>query len=97
MRVSRQYVGKFCEITWKDPSATRILLRDAPKGRAALATWREYGVVDDVTDGVIRIVHSAGCEPGTQTTDEIQYTAVDESLIELIRVFEPVKEDAGTS
>ena len=98
MRVPRQLLGKFVEITWRDPTGmTRQVLDKAPKGRAALATWREYGVIDDITDGVVRIVHSAGSDPQTapETTDEICYSAIDEALVERVRVFEPIKEEAS--
>lgn len=95
MKITKAYVGKFVELTWKDPGSDRGRLRDVPKGRAALATWREYGVIDDITDGVVRIIHSAGRDPGVSEIDEVQWTVVDEALIEQIVVFEPVKEAAS--
>lgn len=98
MKAGKHLIGKFVEIQWRDPAGgvTRQQLKDAPIGRAALATWREYGVVDNITDGVVRIVHSAGAEPGepADSTDEICMSAVPEELIERIRIFETMKEEA---
>lgn len=94
MRVSRALIGKCVEVHWMDPQWRRIDIDSAPKGRAALATWREFGQIDDVTDGVVRIVHSAaasaGSEPGA--TDEIAFTPVPEALIEKIVVYQPAPE-----
>jgi hypothetical protein len=94
MKVGKHLVGRMVEIQWKDPTSGRMELAQAPKGRAALSTWIERGVVDDVTDGVVRIVHSAGRNPGATETDEVQYTSVDDALIERIVVFEPKEEIA---
>lgn len=95
MKVGKNYLGKVVEVQWRDPTSggRRAHLSEAPVGRAALATWREYGVVDNITDGIIRIVHSAGADPGLppESTDEIMWTVVPEELIERIRVFEPIE------
>ena len=91
MKISRQYVGKLVEIVWMDPTFTRIEFRDMRKGRAALSTWREYGVILDVTDGVVLVGHSAASMAGSnpEDTDEIAYTPVPEAIIEKITVYEP--------
>lgn len=99
MKVPRAYLGKLVEVQWMDPQFTRITLSQADrtrKGRGALATWREYGVIGDMSDGIIRIVHSAARSAGSpeDRTDEIAYTPVPEALIESIRVFEPVEPPA---
>ena len=98
MRVGRHYIGKLVEVVWADPTFTRIEYRDMRKGRVALSTWREYGIVLDVTDGVVLIGHSAACMAGSSldVTDEIAYTPVPESIIERITVYEPVKDQIQT-
>lgn len=105
MRVGRQYLGKVCEVTWRDPKWDRVSSMDPrgrsdiPRGMAALARWREYGVIDDITDGVLRIVHSAGDSTGRDSAhpdaDEFVCTWVPEVLVESIRVFAPVQEETS--
>lgn len=87
-----KYLGKLVSMTWRDPGYARQSIQNALKGRAALASWTEYGIIDDITEGVVRLVHSAGKDPYSQETDEICFTVVDEALVESITVFEPVKE-----
>jgi len=61
---------------------------------AVLATQRERGVIDDVTDGVVRIVHTEGIDsplvPDPST--DLYVTFVPESLIESITIYAPVSE-----
>jgi len=98
VKVSRGHLGKYVEITWRDPGAAKVRSReftshaDIPKGWAALATWQERGILDDVTDGVARIVHSQGRDPGhvDDPADEFYITWVPEALIEAVKVFEPI-------
>lgn len=93
MRVGKQYLGKFVAVQWMDPNFERVDFDSVTKGRAALATWVEYGVVHDISDGVVLIVHSAasgaGQPPPPERTDELARTAVHEALIEKITVYEP--------
>ena len=85
------YLGKIVIITWRDPlGALREMLEDAPKGNAALGEWVEYGYVDDITDGVIRVIHSKGKTPGPRETYEIGYTVIPEELIIAIVILEPI-------
>lgn len=99
MKVPKSYMGKYVEIIWRDPNVRRAEMHEVLKGMDALATWSEYGVIQDITDGVILIVHSSARNVGTdpKVTDEISYTAVHEALVEKIVVFEPRSEDAGTT
>lgn len=104
MKIGRQYLGRVCEVVWRDPKWDRVVSvdtnnrSDIPRGMAALARWREYGVIDDITEGVIRIVHSAGdCagrNPASTDADEYVCTWVPEALVETIRVF-VVQEEAS--
>jgi hypothetical protein len=97
MKVPKAYVGSAVKVTWRDPiSMARKELWEVPTGMDALATWVEYGVLDDLTDGVLRIVHSEGFTSGKGVKDEICYTAVWEVLVVDIRkmVEEPVSDSS---
>lgn len=89
MKIARSLVGKTVEITWKDPNSWKGPLALLVRGRGALATWKEYGVLYDVTDGVVLIAHSLAQSPGETEADEIVRTAVDEALIESLVVYNP--------
>lgn len=101
MKIHKSYIGKFAEIVWMDPTFQRLDTDKVLKGRAALSTWREYGVIKDITDGVVAIVHSAAIVAGNsgEIADEVAYTAIPEVLIEKLTLFqpetEPVKVDAS--
>ena len=105
MKVSKSYLGKVVAVQWMDPRWDRVASTDkdrsdVPRGRAALATWREYGVVDDITDGVVRIVHSAG-EEGSRNMkdiggDDFVCSWVPEELIESVTVYEPMRAEPTT-
>jgi hypothetical protein len=93
MRIGQKYIGKVAEVTWRDPYSAHIT-KDAPRGRATLATWTEYGVIDDVTEGVVRIVHSIGQDSSLiRDKPELHVSGIPEVLIERIRVFEPVSDE----
>lgn len=96
MKVGKHLIGKVVEIQWCDPNSDRVPMDGLLKGRAALATWKEYGVVHDVTDNVVLLIHSAASNAGSRPddTDEVLRTALHEALIERIRVFESMKEEA---
>lgn len=88
MKVLKSLIGRYVEVKWRDPiGVQRAPLESAPKGLAGLATWLERGMLDDITDDVVRIIHSAGCEPGHDKPDEISYTLVPEDLIIEVSVF----------
>jgi len=101
MKLTRALIGKRVEVLWRDPVSNprRVPLRKAPKGRDALASWREYGVIDDITDGVARIVHSYADDPPVDSDPEPEVfcTWVPEDLIESVTVLDvgqPAKESA---
>ena len=96
MKIGRQYVGKMVEFMWKDPNNNRVTKARALRGLAALATWRERGVIDDITEGVVRIAHSEAAGPRNPAEpDEFVYSWVPEGLITEITVYEPVSQEGG--
>jgi len=96
MRLSRSLLGKYIEITWSDPGDARNTLSDPtfkPRGRGCLATWKERGVLVDITDGVVTIEHShATGAPLLKQPDEECVVYVVEDLILGWTVYEPAKE-----
>lgn len=92
MKITKHYIGKEVRITWLDPCSQRVSLENAMKGKAALAKWVERGIVDDLTDGVVRLVQSqafsglSAVEP-----DEGIFGWIPEDLIEKIEIMEPEK------
>lgn len=96
MKISKSYIGKAVKITWKDPTGCgeRELIEKAKKGQAALAKWDEYGFVDDVSDGVVRIRHSVAYSAGESEPDEAIFGYIIEDLIMDIQALVPDKEDS---
>lgn len=89
MKVSKSLLGRYVEIQWMDPNYNRADVDTLLKGRGALATWKERGVVYDITDGVVLIAHSESTNAGNKEPDEIARTAIHEALIESITVYQP--------
>ena len=95
MKVGQKCIGKVVKLVWVDPAGPeRMSLAKAPKGRSALARWTEYGVIDDITDGVIRLRQSEARDGEGQPDkdDEGSFTWTLEELVESIEIMEPVKE-----
>jgi hypothetical protein len=89
VKVPKSIIGKEVRITWIDPiSSDRIKMLDARKGRSALSTWRERGVIDDITEGVVRFLQSEATSPGEDRHDEAIIGWIPEELITLIEVGE---------
>ncbi len=93
MKVNKSYIGKVVVVTWEDPigGGAREEVAKAPRGKAALAKWEEFGYIDDITDGVVRIMHSRSYGPGSSEIEEGLYTWIVEDLIVGIAVLESVK------
>jgi|SRR6476661_8487436 len=87
INVPRRLIGKVVSIQWCDPNNARGPVETLKKGRAALATWVEFGTLIDVTDGVVLVAHSFATEPGGEKPDEVQRTAIHEALIEKVIVY----------
>ena len=96
MRLPRSLLGRVVVLEWADPNAFKGRIRDVRRGRAALATWREFGSVWDITDGVVLLAHSLGRDPGATEDDEVYFSAIPEDNIEKIMTYSPdQKEVAG--
>jgi hypothetical protein len=84
MKIKKEMIGRLVEVSWRDPVGVvrqPLHIANALKGMSGLALWRERGVLDDITDGVLRIIHSEGVEPGSDRVDEMSYTLVPEDLV----------------
>lgn len=92
MKISKSLIGHEVKLTWKDPAGGRIDMDKAQKGREALATWVEYGMIDDVTDGVVRFIQSKGYSSGRPDPDEGMFGWVPEELIEKCELLTVEKE-----
>jgi len=82
MKIPKHFIGKEVRITWLDPYSARGDLVHAASGKKALAKWIERGVIDDITDGVVRFVESYAYSPGATEPDEGVIGWVPEELIE---------------
>jgi len=95
MNFPRRLLGKIVEVSWVDPCEARLEIDALKTGRAALASWVEYGKVHDISDGVVIIAHSLSTKagmPDNAAPNELSYTAIPEVLIERITVYEALKE-----
>ena len=81
MKITKHHIGKEVRITWLDPCSERRSLEHAPIGTKALAKWIERGVIDDVTEGVVRFIQSYAFSPGAAEPDEGIIGWVPEELI----------------
>ena len=92
MKVGRQYIGKYVEIIWRDPIGGRheVEASELPRGRTALAVWRERGVIDDVTEGVVRLIQSDNEGSPIGVKKEVEAGWVPEELIDRIEIYERV-------
>jgi len=88
VNIPKRLIGRVVSIQWADPNNARGPIETLKKGRASLATWTEYGVLFDITDGVVMIAHSLAASPGEDNPDDIQRTVVPEVLIEKMIVFQ---------
>ena len=98
MKLSRSLLGKVVRITWKDPREARVKSRypgthqDIVRGRASLATWTEYGIVEDITEGVLHLQQGLAVDPPLETDQahEITLSVVPEELIESVVVLSEI-------
>lgn len=95
MKITKHYLNKEVRLTWLDPCSDRMKLQDAKRGRAALAKWIERGIIDDVTEGVVRFVQSHAFSPGEMYPDEGIIGFVPEDLIEACEIMEPTTKKEG--
>ena len=106
VKIPKSYLGKYVEVVWRDPGSGNVKSRvaekaDLPRGISALATWKERGVLDDITEGVLRIIHSVGYDPAYEResarTEDYICSWVPEALVEEITVYEPTSSDRGAA
>lgn len=95
MRIPKQLLGKMVVLHWLDPTSRteEIKTRDAsdlPRGEKGLTKRIERGLLDDLTDGVVRIRHWESLGEWNNEPDEIYATWVQEDLIRDLVVYEPV-------
>ncbi len=88
MKVTKNCLNQIVRVIWEDPrgGGDRLEITKAPKGKHALASWEEYGICDDITDGVMRIQHSRAWTPGESEPDEAMFSWVPEDLITDIKI-----------
>ena len=103
MKLSRSLVGKQVRISWRDPRTLRVTShdtdghRDVIKGRAALAEWNEWGLVECIDEGVLFLQQSIGIDPPKESDQqhELQYSVVPEELIERVVILVDQPEQEG--
>jgi len=87
VRISKSLIGKVVEVRWIDPREQHHDTDRPPfAGKEALAKWIEWGVVHDITDGVLRLMYSTTWVPEDHKPDGFHFTWIPASLIVDIRV-----------
>lgn len=89
MRVPRALIGKDVKIIWRDPTGWKGESsfpsdhRDLPKGRNGLARWVTHGLIEDITEGVVRITKTWGEDPivEKEQTHRLEVDYIPEELI----------------
>lgn len=102
MKVSRGLLGKVVVLVWRDPgfchfkSHAQDGLADVPKGMIALATQEEVGIIEDITEGVVRLRHTMGTDPEHVQDKSVDRTCtwVHEALVERIDIYEKTQTQA---
>jgi len=96
VRIPKSYIGQRVELVWRDPCHNRVDTPAGdrsliPRGYAALATWTEYGILEDITDGVVVICHSIGEDPShsSERRDALFYTWTHEMLVTKVTILDP--------
>jgi len=92
VKITKHHIGKEVKLTWLDPCSDRCSLENARIGKQALAKWVERGVIDDVTEGVVRFIQSYAYSPGQEQPDEGIIGWVPEDLIESCEIMVPSTE-----
>lgn len=76
-------------VVWHDPCLTEAEEEDRRLGRRSLARQVEYGIVSDITDGVIEITHTETFKwPDSKQPEKRTRTTVQEEVISSIDVAE---------
>lgn len=80
----RPFIGKLVAVRWRDPTEDRELIKLASKGLNGLATWVEWGLVDDLTEDVMRFRHGEAISLGDERPDEATFGYIPIALIDSI-------------
>ena len=80
----RPFIGKIVAVRWRDLTDDREMIKVAAKGKDGLATWVEWGLVDDVTDEVMRFRHGEALSPLDERPDEATFGYIHVILIDSI-------------
>ena len=96
MTIDRALIGRAVRITWRDANYADGPLAPLLTGRAALATWTEYGVIHDITEGVVLLAHSYSRDIQALEDNHIARTAVPECIIEECMELAPREETTWT-
>jgi len=99
MRINRAWLNRLVEITWLDPNERAVEIHtrdgsDTPRGMGALIKRRERGILDDYTDGVLRVCHWDAFDQDGEHVDEAKYTWLHEALVTKVTVYNPEPEQA---
>ena len=94
MKISKALVGKQVRLTWKDPRNVHLVSKfpqthqDIQRGRQTLATWTEWGRVEDITEGVVHLCQGLAVDPPLETDQqhELTLSIIPEELIEVVVV-----------
>lgn len=94
MKVTKNFLNQTVVVQWHDPrtAAERMSIDEAPKGLKALARWEEYGFLDDITEGVIRLRYCHAWDSEALVPDEALFAWIPEDLITHIAILEVKKE-----
>lgn len=97
MKLPRSVIGKRATVIWRDPCNASVKSHDlaghsdVPRGTQILATQEEECVIEDITDGVVRLRHTLGRDSVLvpDPSHDVTCTWVQEAVIESIVVYEP--------
>ena len=92
MKVGKAYLGQIVQLTWLDTAFNHINVNSQGlplKGRASLARQREYGQIDDVTEVVVRLVHTETTHPGDDKPGGWSITWIPEEVVVEVIVLAP--------
>ena len=76
MKLARTLIGKQVRVVWKDPRSCRLVSKfpqthqDLLRGRQTLATWTEWGRIEDITEGVVHLCQGFAADPPLESDQQ---------------------------